>query len=77
MQKDEKGLWSVTTEKPVGPDTYRFNFSVDGARVPDPQGTAFTQDRIGTNSTFEVPGPEGAFQAYDKAVPHGTVSVFE
>ena len=77
MTRDDKGLWSVTTDKPVAPDNYRFNFSVNGARVPDPQGTAFTRERVGTNSTFEVPGPEGAFQTYDKDVPHGLVSEFE
>lgn len=77
MTRDDKGLWSVTTDKPVAADTYRFNFNVDGARVPNPQGTTFSEERVGTNSTFEVPGPAGAFQSYDKSVPHGTVSVIE
>jgi enterochelin esterase-like enzyme len=77
MTGDEKGLWSVTTDKPVAPDNYRFNFSVNGARVPDPQGTSFTRERVGVNSTFEVLGPEGAFQTYNKDVPHGLVSTFE
>ena len=77
MTKDARGLWSATTDKPVAPDTYRYDFSVNGARVPDPQATTFSHERTGTNSTFEVPGPEGAFQAYDRNVPHGTVSVFE
>jgi len=61
MTKDATGLWSVTTPKPVAADTYRFNFQVDGARVPDPQGTTWSEERVGTNSTFEVPGPAGAF----------------
>jgi enterochelin esterase-like enzyme len=77
MTKDDKGLWSVTTDKPIAPDNYRFNFSVNGARVPDPQGTTFTQERTGTNSTFEVMGPEGAFQTWNKDVPHGLVSTYE
>ena len=77
MTKDSKGLWSVTTDKPVAPDTYRYDFSVNGARVPDPQATNFSHERTGTNSTLEVPGAEGAFQAYDRSVPHGTVSTFE
>jgi len=77
MAKDETGLWSVTTARPVPADTYRFNFEVDGARAPDPQGTAFSEERVGTNSVFEVLGAEGAFQSYDPAVPHGVVSTIE
>ncbi len=77
MTKDATGLWSVTTDKPVAADTYRFNFNVDGARVPDPQGTRFSEERVGVNSTFEVMGPAGAFQTFDKAAPHGAVSTIE
>jgi enterochelin esterase family protein len=77
MTKDARGLWSVTTEKPVAPDNYRFNFSVNGVKVPDPQSTTFTMDRIGVNSTFELPGEAGNFQAWNRNVPHGTVSVVE
>jgi enterochelin esterase family protein len=56
----------------AGPaDTYRFNFQVDGARVPDPQGTTFSHERVGTNSTFETTGPEGDFQTWKQDVPHG------
>lgn len=77
MTKDATGLWSVTTAKPVAADTYRFDFRVDGARVPDPQGTVFSQERVGTNSVFEVIGPEGAFQTYNRAVPHGAVSTVD
>lgn len=74
MTRDTTGLWTATTAVPVPPDTYRFNFEVDGVRVPDPQGTSFSHERVGTNSTFEVTGPDGAFQAWDPRVPHGVVS---
>ncbi|HYD25335.1 MAG TPA: alpha/beta hydrolase-fold protein [Croceibacterium sp.] len=74
MTKDATGLWTATTAVPVPPDTYRFNFQVDGARVPNPQGTTFSHERVGTNSTFEVIGPEGAFQTWRKDVPHGAVT---
>ncbi len=77
MNRDERGLWSVTTPVPVAPDTYRYNFNVDGVAVPDPQGTTFSLTRIGQFSTLEVSGQEGAFQSYDKEVPHGTVTVVE
>ena len=77
MRKDDRGLWSVTTAKPVPADTYRFNFQVDGARVPDPQGTTWSEERVGINSTFEVLGAAGAFQTYRQDVPHGMVSLVE
>ena len=77
MSKDATGLWTATTAVPVPPDTYRFNFQVDGARVPDPQGTAFSHERVGTNSTFETVGPAGEFQTWRQDVPHGAVSRIE
>ncbi len=77
MTRDATGLWSATTAVPVPPDTYRFNFRVDGARVPDPQGTTFSHERVGTNSTFEVIGEAGEYQAWDPGVPHGAVSRIE
>jgi enterochelin esterase family protein len=77
MTKDEKGVWSVTTPTPVAPDTYRFNFSVNGVPLPNPQGTTFSEARVGTNGTFEVTGPGGEFQTYNKDVPHGSVAEVE
>jgi enterochelin esterase family protein len=77
MTKDEQGLWSVTTPVPVAPDTYRFNFRVNGVLVPNPQGTTFSPAQVGTNGTFEVLGPEGAFQAFNKDIAHGALSEVE
>ena len=77
MTKDAMGLWSATTAVPVAPGTYRFNFRVNGARVPDPKATRFSEERTGTNSTFEVTGAASAFQAFDATVPHGAVSTIE
>ena len=77
MTRDARGLWSVTTQVPVAPDTYRFNFRVDGARVPDPLASTFSRERTGINSTFEVPGEAGAFQSYRADVQHGIVSRVE
>jgi enterochelin esterase-like enzyme len=77
MTKDTSGLWSATTSVPIAPGTYRYNFRVNGARVPDPQATRFSHERVGTNSVLEVPGAQGAFQGYDPKVPHGTVSAVE
>jgi enterochelin esterase-like enzyme len=77
MEKGDKGVWSVTTPVPVAPDTYRFNFSVNGVPLPNPQGTTFSEARVGTNATFEVLGPEGTFQTWNKDVPHGAVAEIE
>lgn len=74
MMIDANGLWSVTTPKPVPADTYRFDFEVDGVTMPDPQGTRFSETRVGTNSIFEVTGPAGAFQAWRKGIRHGAVT---
>jgi enterochelin esterase-like enzyme len=74
MTKGELGIWSVTTDKPIAPDTYRFNFNVDGARVPDPMATTFSEERTGINSTFEIKGAAGDFQTWRKDVPHGQVA---
>jgi enterochelin esterase family protein len=74
MTRDDTGLWSVATPKPVPADTYRYDFRVDGVSVPDPQTNRYVHDRVGVHSLMEVPGPEGAFQAYDPKIPHGAVS---
>jgi enterochelin esterase-like enzyme len=77
MSKDATGLWTATTPEPVPADTYRFAFNVNGVRVADPYGIAYSEEREGISSLFEVIGPEGAFQAYDKDVPHGMVAEVE
>jgi enterochelin esterase family protein len=74
MTRDDTGLWSVATPKPVPADTYRYDFRVDGVGVPDPQTSRYVHDRVGVHSLMEVPGPEGAFQAYDAKIAHGAVS---
>ena len=77
MQKDATGLWSVTTPKPIAADTYRFAFRVDGVKTVDPLGKTFSEELKGIDSTFEVTGPEGAFQAWDPKIAHGSVATLE
>lgn len=74
MTRDPSGLWTVTTPVPVPADNYRYNFLVDGARVPDPLATSFSRERAGINSTVDLPGSEGDFQRWVADVPHGTVT---
>jgi enterochelin esterase-like enzyme len=77
LTKDAAGLWSGTTGKAVDPDTYRYAFSVNGVTTPDPQATTFSRERLGTQSTLEVPGSAGAFQAWNPQIAHGVVSELE
>lgn len=77
MTKDSTGLWSATTAIPMLPGTYRYDFIVNSARVPDPRATRFSEERTGTNSVLEVTGGAGAFQAYDPKIAHGAVSTIE
>ena len=77
MTRDSLGRWSGTTTAPIPAGTYRYNFQVNGARVPDPMATRFSEERTGINSLLEVPGPTGDVQTYNPAVAHGAVSEVE
>lgn len=74
MVKDELGLWSVTTDKPLAPDTYRYFFFVDGVRTPDPAAPEYSLERSNFDSLVEVTGPGGEFQAFQPNIPHGHVA---
>jgi len=71
MQKDEGGLWSVTTS-PLEPDLYGYSFSVDGERVLDSSNPSFKINLLNPMNLLHVPGPLSlAWEVND--VPHGTV----
>jgi enterochelin esterase-like enzyme len=74
MTKDAKGLWSVTTEKPIAPDTWRYFFYVNGVRQPDPAAREFSLERSNIDSLVEVKGPAGEFQTFHANIPHGQVA---
>src|SRR5579864_8067051 len=38
MQKDEKGIWTVTTD-PLDPDLYGYSFIADGVALIDPSNS--------------------------------------
>src|SRR5580765_8792708 len=56
MQKDQDGVWSLTTE-PLEPDIYTYSFQVDGVRVIDPQNPLLKYNLLNTVSQVHVPGP--------------------
>ena len=59
MQKDEQGIWSVTTD-PLPPDIYPYTFDVDGTTLADPGNPLGEADRHGRQPEPRPrPGPGG------------------
>ena len=57
MQKNEQGVWTVTTPEPLKPGIYQYTFSVDGLRIPDPANNKFqTGFNSASSSRVVVPG---------------------
>lgn len=56
MQKDDKGLWSITTEA-LEPDFYGYSFMADGVRLIDPANPLMKPNLLNTVSMVHVPGP--------------------
>ena len=56
MQKDEQGVWSVTTE-PLEPDFYIYSIIADGVPLVDPSNVLVTASLGFPASTLHVPGP--------------------
>jgi enterochelin esterase-like enzyme len=71
MQKDDQGLWSVTTPT-LPPDFYEYAFTVDGVRTLDASNHALVPNLIAPSSWAHVPGPSTlAWELND--VPHGEI----
>ena len=70
MQKDEQGVWSVTTE-PLTPDFYGYAFVADGGHLIDPSNQLMKPNLLGTTSQVHVPGASLPWEVGD--VPHGEV----
>ena len=71
MQKDEQGVWSVTTD-PLEPDLYGYAFVADGVGLIDPSNPVMKPNLLNTQSVVHVPGPPSLpWEVAD--VPHGTL----
>jgi len=71
MQKDDKGVWSFTTE-PMEPDIYAYAFLVDGLQTIDPSNPLLKYNLLNTESQVHVPGPATLpWEIGD--VPHGVL----
>src|SRR6266481_9296717 len=70
MQKDEHGVWSVTSE-PLTPDFYGYSFVADGVHLIDPSNPLMKPNLLNTTSQVHVPDPALPWDVGD--VPHGEV----
>jgi enterochelin esterase-like enzyme len=71
MQRDEQGVWSVTTD-PLAPDYYGYGFVADGVSLVDPSNSLMKPNLLNNESEVHVPGPASlAWEVND--VPHGVV----
>jgi enterochelin esterase-like enzyme len=71
MQKDEQGVWSVTTA-PLSPDYYGYSVIADGVRSIDPSNHLLKPNLLATENAVHVPGPPSLpWELND--VPHGEI----
>jgi enterochelin esterase family protein len=71
MQKDDQGVWSVTTS-PLPPDYYGYSFSADGVRLLDPENPLLVPNLLATGNAVHVPGPLSLPWEWNN-VPHGEI----
>jgi enterochelin esterase-like enzyme len=70
MQKDDTGVWSVTTT-PLPPDYYGYSVIVDGASMLDPYNPLVLPNLLTPTNAVHVPGPSLPWEVND--VPHGEI----
>src|SRR5262245_61101994 len=56
MQKDEQGVWSVTSD-PLAPDFYGYSFQVDGVGMLDPANYRIKPNFLYRGNEVHIPGP--------------------
>jgi enterochelin esterase family protein len=71
LTKSDDGVWSFTTN-PLPPDSYTYNFNMDGVMVLDIRNPTFKENPNSLFNFFTMPGTETDFIAL-KNVPHGRV----
>jgi enterochelin esterase-like enzyme len=71
LVKGNDGVWSFTSN-PIPPDSYTYNFTVDGVMVLDSRNPNFRENPNALFNFFDMLGPETDFMAL-RNVPHGRV----
>lgn len=71
MQKDERGIWTVTVG-PLEPDFYGYSLVADGVALLDPANHLMKPNLLNPQSMVHVPGPSSLpWELND--VPHGVL----
>ncbi len=70
MEKNEKGIWTVTTE-PLEPDFYGYSFVSDGVSLMDPGSNLIKPNLLSLQTMVHVPG-SATWEVAN--VPHGRVN---
>jgi enterochelin esterase family protein len=69
MQKDEQGIWSVTSTA-LTPNIYGYSFTEDGVHIVDPSNTTIKPNLLNLSNAVEVPGASP--MPWDQTdIPHG------
>jgi enterochelin esterase family protein len=72
MTRDEKGVWSYTTE-PLTPELYSYSFVIDGFRATDPGSPFLVRDVASIMNIFIIGGGHADLYKVGE-VPHGSVT---
>ena len=67
------GVWAYTTEKPLDPELYFYNFLVDGLKINDPNNVHMIRDVANVFNVFLIDGGRADLYKVND-VPHGTVA---
>jgi enterochelin esterase-like enzyme len=70
MQKDDQGVWTVTTAA-LEPDYYGYSIMVDGIRMLDPYNHLLIPNLLTPANAVHIPGPGLPWEVND--VPHGEI----
>jgi enterochelin esterase-like enzyme len=70
MQKDDQGVWSVTTP-PLAPDYYGYSILVDGVRMLDPYNHLLIPNLLTPANAVHIPAPGLPWEVTD--VAHGEI----
>ena len=71
MQKDQQGVWSVTTPA-LAPDLYGYSFNADGVHLLDPSNHVVIPNLLNPSSEVHVPGTSPLpWEITD--IPHGII----
>lgn len=72
MEKDDKGIWSFTTEI-LAPELYSYSFNIDGFKTTDPGNPFIVRDVASVMNIFIVGGGQADLYKVND-IPHGSVT---